>query len=259
MDRVEKTIILVTIFGLLLICGLAFFMVGCSDVPYSRPLVSIDDVLRTADDDTICLDDGFDAVCVKAIPGQDGKDGLDGKDGRDGKDGQDGKDGKDGKTLIAIHERPVPYVVERIIKEIVEVPTIEYRDRIVIEYRDRIVEKVVTEFVDREVPVKVFVNRVVEIIKEVIVEKEVIKEVPVPQIVEVIKTVFVAAEEEPISVTEGETYTEANYHNPPAGHHAHRFTHTHDGAEHTHEFVHPNGQADNWKHEHDGYGGLGHD
>ncbi len=54
-------------------------------------------------DDFVCLANGFDTLCIKAIAGetgktgQDGKDGNDGVDGKDGKDGNDGVDGKDGK------------------------------------------------------------------------------------------------------------------------------------------------------------------
>ena len=141
MDRVEKTIIYVTIFGLLLICGLAFFMVGCSDVPYSRPLMSIDDVLSTADDNTICLDDGFDAVCVKAIPG------LDGKDGRDGKDGKDGKDGRDGKDGIVHHTVEIRYIytvyfwqTQKIVEVEVEVPGPERVVEVEVPGPERVVE-----------------------------------------------------------------------------------------------------------------------
>ena len=272
MDRVEKTIILVTVLGLLLICGLSFFMVGCSDVPYSRPLVSIDDVLRTADGDTICLEDGFDAVCVKAIPGRDGKDGRDGQDG-ESIVGPPGKDGKDGTTYIAVKEVPIEVLVERIVKvvvverEIVEVPVIV----------ERVVEVIKVERETVEVPVEVFVTQVVEVIKEVyiteIVEVPVvqIREVPVEVIVKEIETVYRdkivyrdPPPPEPPVIVEDKVYDSQDYldwvaNGRPAGQHEHTFTHTHNGKRHGHRIAHPDGQADNWDREHDGYGGITHE
>jgi hypothetical protein len=259
-----------------------FFIVvvlcGCQ-TPYSGTLGPKDfnGWVESEEDGFVCLWNGFDRICIYSIAGPRGKDGVDGVDGKDG------RDGKDGQTFIAVHEKRIEIVVERIIREVIEVPTIEYRDQIIIQYRDRIVERVVTEFRDREVPIKVFVNRVVEITKEVIVEKEVIKEVPVDRVVEVIKEVIVEvevevikevpveveviktvyvevpAEPEQISVTEGAVYTEADYGNPPEEFHAHEFEHTHDGATHTHQVVHPDGQKDDFEREHDGHDSLDHD
>ncbi len=43
---------------------------GCSDVPYTGPTLTVDDVdrfLNARDEDTVCLQDGFDTVCVKLL------------------------------------------------------------------------------------------------------------------------------------------------------------------------------------------------
>ena len=45
-------------------------IVGCTDVPYSGPIVTsgdLDQYLNTIEQDTVCLQDGFDAVCVKLL------------------------------------------------------------------------------------------------------------------------------------------------------------------------------------------------
>jgi hypothetical protein len=55
-------------------------LMGCDTPPYTNPLFSIDDVLKDAGDNVICIEDGFDSVCAKLIPGINGKDGADGKD-----------------------------------------------------------------------------------------------------------------------------------------------------------------------------------
>ena len=46
-------------------------VIGCSDVPYTGPILSVDNVdsyLNTIKQDTVCLQDGFDTVCVKLYP-----------------------------------------------------------------------------------------------------------------------------------------------------------------------------------------------
>ena len=43
---------------------------GCTDVPYSGPIVTsgdLDQYLNTIEQDTVCLQDGFDAICVKLL------------------------------------------------------------------------------------------------------------------------------------------------------------------------------------------------
>ena len=55
-----------TLFGSMLIVILS--MTGCSDVPYTGPIITVDRVdtyLNAIGNDTLCLKDGFDAVCVK--------------------------------------------------------------------------------------------------------------------------------------------------------------------------------------------------
>ena len=48
-------------------------IVGCSDVPYTGPTLSVDHVDRYLDsigEDTVCLEDGFDVVCIKLLPAE---------------------------------------------------------------------------------------------------------------------------------------------------------------------------------------------
>ena len=258
-----------------------FLCVGCQ-TPYSGILGPEDfnGWVESETDGFVCLWNGFDRICVLAIPGPPGKDGT---------DGRDGKDGRDGQTFIAIHERRIEVIVEKIINTVV---VEEYIVEVPVE---TVVERVVTEFIDREVPVTVFVDRTVEVIKEVTVEVikevpiEVIKEVPVETIVKEIETVYievpvevikevpvetivkevetvyveVPAESTELSVTEGAVYTEDGYNNPPDRYHRHTFTHTHHGARHTHRFAHPDGEVDDWEADanrsHDGFAGLKHD
>ncbi len=55
-----------TLFGSILI--VLFGITGCSDVPYTGPIITVDRVdtyLNAIGDDTLCLKDGFDSVCVK--------------------------------------------------------------------------------------------------------------------------------------------------------------------------------------------------
>ena len=43
---------------------------GCSDIPYTGPTLTVghvDDYLNTIEQDTVCLQDGFDTVCVKLL------------------------------------------------------------------------------------------------------------------------------------------------------------------------------------------------
>ena len=56
-----------------LISGLLIMLIsitGCSDVPYTGPTLTVghvDDYLNTIEQDTVCLQDGFDTVCVKLL------------------------------------------------------------------------------------------------------------------------------------------------------------------------------------------------
>ena len=45
-----------------------FSLTGCSEVPYTGPIITVDHVdtyLDAIGEDTVCLQDGFDSVCVK--------------------------------------------------------------------------------------------------------------------------------------------------------------------------------------------------
>lgn len=49
-------------------------IIGCSDVPYSGPVLTVDSVdryLESAGGDTICLQDGFDSICLKTLEDED--------------------------------------------------------------------------------------------------------------------------------------------------------------------------------------------
>ncbi len=55
-----------SLFGSILI--VIFCMTGCSDVPYTGKVITVDRVdtyLNAIGSDTLCLQDGFDSVCVK--------------------------------------------------------------------------------------------------------------------------------------------------------------------------------------------------
>ena len=48
-----------------------FSLIGCTDVPYTGPMLSVDHVDRyhkSLGEDTICLHDGFDTICIKVVP-----------------------------------------------------------------------------------------------------------------------------------------------------------------------------------------------
>ena len=89
-----------------LLLFMMFLVFACSDVPYTGPMLTVDDVdryLNSTGEDTVCLQDGFDSICVQLVPGPTGADGTDGKDGRDGTDGNmgpPGLPGRDGTTTI---------------------------------------------------------------------------------------------------------------------------------------------------------------
>lgn len=59
--------------SLSLITGILIMLIsitGCSDVPYTGPTLTVgdvDDYLNTIEQDTVCLQDGFDTVCVKLL------------------------------------------------------------------------------------------------------------------------------------------------------------------------------------------------
>ena len=60
-----KHLSLALIGGILIIL---FSLTGCSEVPYTGPIITVDHVdtyLDAIGEDTVCLQDGFDSVCVK--------------------------------------------------------------------------------------------------------------------------------------------------------------------------------------------------
>lgn len=64
MDKSKNNILLLLAASFIFVIGI----VGCSDVPYSGPILSVDNVDRYLDstgEDTVCLQDGFDTVCIR--------------------------------------------------------------------------------------------------------------------------------------------------------------------------------------------------
>ncbi len=61
-DNILKFTCIIPIF---LLC-----IIGCSDVPYTGPVLTVDSVdryLNSTGEDTICLQDGFDSICLKVV------------------------------------------------------------------------------------------------------------------------------------------------------------------------------------------------
>ena len=74
--------------GMLMI--LMVYFVGCTDTPYTGNMLTVNDVdkfIKNTGENTVCLQDGFDSVCLRVIEGPQGKKGKDGRDGIDGRDG----------------------------------------------------------------------------------------------------------------------------------------------------------------------------
>jgi hypothetical protein len=73
---------------------LLFTIIGCSDVPYTGPILSVDSVdryLSSIDEDKVCLQDGFDTICLKFTQVE-----------------SDGE--SDGAAFIHIHPTSVAYI-----------------------------------------------------------------------------------------------------------------------------------------------------
>ena len=50
-------------------------LIGCTDIPYTGPMLTVDDVdryLNAIGEDTVCLQDGFDSICIKVVPEKSG-------------------------------------------------------------------------------------------------------------------------------------------------------------------------------------------
>ena len=48
-----------------------FSLIGCTNVPYTGPMLTVDHTdryLESLGEDTICLQDGFDSICIKVVP-----------------------------------------------------------------------------------------------------------------------------------------------------------------------------------------------
>lgn len=51
-------------------------IIGCSDVPYTGPVLTVDNVdrfLESTGEDTVCLQDGFDTICLKVLEQEEGE------------------------------------------------------------------------------------------------------------------------------------------------------------------------------------------
>ena len=96
-----------------LLCVLGLVVITGCDTPYTGFLGpgDIDGYLEGTGDETVCLADGFDSVCIKTIPGKNGKDGKDGisivgpqgpagEDGKRGRPGVRGRPGKEGAIVV---------------------------------------------------------------------------------------------------------------------------------------------------------------
>ena len=130
---------------------LAFcLIISACDTPYTGPMLTVNDVDRYLDatgEDTVCLQDGFDSVCIKVIEGPQGERGP------RGIQGEPGPPGKDGHTFIVIHEVPIEILVGIVVEKVVEVETI-------VEVQT-IVETITTEYVRDPINVDEFVGSVI--------------------------------------------------------------------------------------------------
>jgi len=51
-------------------------IIGCSDVPYTGPVLTVDHVdrfLESTGEDTVCLQDGFDTICLRVLEQEEGE------------------------------------------------------------------------------------------------------------------------------------------------------------------------------------------
>ena len=52
------------------VVAVLFSLTGCTNVPYTGPMLTVDDVNRyfeSTGEDTVCLHDGFDVICIKVV------------------------------------------------------------------------------------------------------------------------------------------------------------------------------------------------
>ena len=293
MDKTERFIILLTVLGLALIALFAFSLIGCSDVPYTGPIRVLPDGTKIhanaewEQDGFTCYWDGFDKTCVVVrvqirkvkvevdriveVPGEtvyievpvdrivEVVKVIE----------------VPGETIYI--EVPVDRIVE--VEKILEVPCetvyVEVPDETV--YMEVPTEKIVEIFKIVEVPGEtvyvevptekiVEVEKIVEIFKIVEVPGETVYvEVPTEKIIYRDKIVYRdPPPEPPLVIIENKVYDSQDYLDwiaagKPSGTHEHIFSHTHDGVPHKHRIAHPDGQADNWDREHDGWDGVSHE
>ena len=88
-------------------------VIGC-DIPYTGHMLTVDDVdqhLHSTGEDAVCLQDGFDSLCVKLIPGARGPQGPQGSQGPQGPPGPPGSPGIPGTnaSIIHIHSQSILY------------------------------------------------------------------------------------------------------------------------------------------------------
>ena len=86
---------------------------GC-EIPYTGPMLTVDDVdqyLHSTGEDTVCLQDGLDSLCVRLTPGPQGPRGPQGPQGPSGPQGPQGPQGPPGVNapVIHIHEQSILY------------------------------------------------------------------------------------------------------------------------------------------------------
>ena len=132
---------------------------GC-DTPYTGHIGpnNFNGWITEEGEDFICLANGFDTLCIKAIPGETGKEGKQGKQGKTGIEGKDGKDGNDGKDGINVN---LDDVVAAVIEHLVITEQIE-------EVSIPIVSAEVAKAIgtDTDVSTKTFTDIVIDTIEE---------------------------------------------------------------------------------------------
>lgn len=85
-------------------------IIGC-EIPYTGPMLTVDRVdqyLHNTGEDHVCLQDGFDSICIKVIPGAAGLRGPEGPRGPQGPQGEPGSPGVNA-PIIHIYERSIIY------------------------------------------------------------------------------------------------------------------------------------------------------
>ncbi|MDE0322514.1 MAG: collagen-like protein [Candidatus Poribacteria bacterium] len=95
---------------LMAIFVISLSIIGC-EIPYTGPMLTVDHVdqyLHRTGQDNVCLQDGFDSICIKVIPGTQGPRGTEGRRGPQGPQGEPGSPGVNA-PIIHIHERSIIY------------------------------------------------------------------------------------------------------------------------------------------------------